>query len=71
MFEVYGLGLAAAGQWGLAKLPCLKHAVTVMSPQLRTETKTKTTSVKIIFLGLTIPLPKVILLKKKNWRMFL
>ena len=41
MFEVIGIGLAAAGQWGLAKLPCSEHAVTVMSPQLKTKTKTK------------------------------
>ena len=32
-----GLGLAAAGRWGLAKLPCSEHAVTVMSPQLKTK----------------------------------
>ena len=37
MFEVQGLGLAAAGRWGLAKLPCSEHAVTVMSPQLKTK----------------------------------
>ena len=41
MFEVLGLGLAAAGQGGLVKLPCLEHAVTVMSPQLKTKTQTK------------------------------
>ena len=28
-FEVKGLRLAAAGQWGLAKLPCSEHAVPV------------------------------------------
>ena len=30
-----GLELAAAGQWGLAKLPSSEHGVTVMSPQLK------------------------------------
>ena len=28
-------------QWGLAKLPCSEHAVTVISPQLETKTKSQ------------------------------
>jgi len=52
MFEVYELGLAAAGQLGLAKPPRSKHAVTATSPQLKS--KAKTTSLLVERFGLLL-----------------